>query len=99
LFVGEGIETVLAAATRETYRDAPMRPAWATGSSGYLARLPPIAGVNELIVLVDNDPSGKEAADACYRTWKAAGRKVTRLLPRSENDFNDIVLKKLRISS
>jgi hypothetical protein len=33
LFLGEGIETVLAAATRLQYRGAPMRPAWAAGCS------------------------------------------------------------------
>jgi hypothetical protein len=75
LFVGEGLETTLAAATREIYRGSPMRPAWAVGSSGRLARLPPIDGVEELVILVDHDPSGKDSADACRRTWKAAGRR------------------------
>ena len=96
LFVGEGLETTLGAATREIYHGAPMRPAWAAGSSGSLARLPLIDGVEELVILVDHDPSGKETADACRRTWKAAGRKVTRLLPPPGKDFNDIVLEKLR---
>jgi hypothetical protein len=96
LFVGEGLETTLAAATREIYRGSPMRPAWAAGSSGRLAQLPPIAGVEELIILVDHNPAGKESADACRRTWKAAGCKVTRLLPPPGKDFNDIVLEKLR---
>jgi Toprim domain len=73
-----------------------MRPAWAAGSSGRLAQLPPIAGVEELVILIDHDPAGKESADACRCTWKAAGRKVIRLLPSPGKDFNDIVLEKLR---
>jgi hypothetical protein len=96
LFVGEGLETTLAAATRQIYRDAPMRPAWAAASSNHLAQLPPVTGVEELVILVDHDPAGKESADACRRTWKVAGRKVTRLLPPSGKDFNDIVLEELR---
>jgi DNA polymerase I-like protein with 3'-5' exonuclease and polymerase domains len=96
LFVGEGLETTLAAATREIYHGAPMRPAWAAGSSAYLGQLPPIDGVEELVILVDHDPAGKQSADACRHTWKAAGRKVTRLLPPPGKDFNDIVLEKLQ---
>ena len=34
LVIGEGIETVLAAATRIPYRGAPLRPAWSAVSSG-----------------------------------------------------------------
>ena len=96
LFIAEGLETTLSTATRETYRGAPMRPAWAAGSSGGLAQLPPIAGVEELVILIDHDPAGKESADACRCTWKAAGRRVIRLLPPPGKDFNDIVLEKLR---
>ena len=43
LFLGEGIETVLAAATRLHYRGAPMRPAWAAGSSGNIRTFPVLA--------------------------------------------------------
>jgi hypothetical protein len=96
IFIGEGLETVLAAATREIFRGAPMRPAWAAGSSGHLAELPPIAGVEELVILVDHDAGGKESAAACRSVWKAAGRKVMCLLPPAGKDFNDIVLEKLR---
>ena len=40
LIVGEGLETVLAAATRLTHHGAPLRPAWSALSSGALGRLP-----------------------------------------------------------
>ena len=55
LVVGEGLETVLAAATRIPYADGPLVPAWAALSSKQLAALPIIDGVERLIVLVDND--------------------------------------------
>ena len=55
LVVGEGLETVLAAATRLPYRGAPLRPAWAMLSDSALARFSVIAGVEQLIVLADND--------------------------------------------
>ena len=40
LVIGEGLETVLAAATRLPYRGEPLRPAWATLSDGALAGFP-----------------------------------------------------------
>jgi DNA polymerase len=95
LFLGEGIETVLAAATRLHYRGAPMRPAWAAGSSGNISRFPVLRAVNQLTLLVDHDPSGESCADACRLTWRAAGRKVMRLKTnRVGTDFNDLVLER-----
>jgi hypothetical protein len=97
LFFGEGIETVLAAATRVQYRGTLMRPAWAAGSAGNISKFPVIAGVKELILLVDRDPEGARCADACRLTWRKAGRKVARLQPDCEGtDFNDLVLMRTR---
>jgi hypothetical protein len=61
LVVGEGLETVLAAATRMKHDEAPLRPAWALGDAGRLATLPPIPGVKRLIALADNDDPGRAA--------------------------------------
>jgi hypothetical protein len=96
LYVGEGIETVLAAATR-----LHMRPAWALGPRAYLEKLPIISGIDELTILVDRDPHGEAAAAACCRTWKAAGRRVRRLRTRDANlnDFNDLVRARLTVAS
>ena len=96
LYVGEGIETVLAAATR-----LQMWPAWAMATSGYLGELPIISGISELGTLVDRDAHGEEAGAACYQTWKDAGRRVRRLRTNdaSLNDFNDLILAKLRNAS
>ena len=64
LVVGEGIETVLAAATRIPYRGAPLQPAWSAVSSGALGKFPVVPGVERLIMLVDHDHNGIGQADA-----------------------------------
>jgi DNA polymerase len=90
LFLGEGIETVLAAATRYE-----MRPAWAAGSSNNISKFPVQGNVQQLTLLVDHDDAGVAASAACRQTWRAAGRKVERLRPkRFGKDFNDLVLEK-----
>ena len=97
LAVGEGLETVLAAATRLPYRGEPLRPAWAALSDGALKTFPLIDGVERLIVLADNDTNhaGQEAAEACKRRWLEARRRVAVLTPeRPGTDFNDVVLRR-----
>jgi hypothetical protein len=81
LVIGEGLETVLAAATRLDYRDEPLRPAWAALSNGGLKKFPIISGVERLVVLADNDANnaGAKAAEACKRRWLEAGRRVALL--------------------
>lgn len=93
LVVGEGLETVLAAATRLTYRDAPLMPAWA--ALGALATFPVIDKVERLIVLADNDlnGAGQRAAEVVKRRWLAAERSVAVLTPSEPGtDFNDVIL-------
>jgi hypothetical protein len=97
LVVGEGLETVLAAATRLQWHGAPMQPAWAAGLSG-LSKLPVIARVERLIILVDNDRNGagQAAAMRCAVRWSRAGRTVIKLTPkRADTDFNDIAKEKV----
>jgi hypothetical protein len=94
LIVGEGIETTLAAATRLSHRGAPLQPAWSAVSAGALGRLPMVAGVEQLIVLVDHDRNGQgqAAAARCAERWSRAGRSVTRLKPKQPGtDFNDLI--------
>lgn len=81
LFVAEGIETALAAATRLEYRGALMQPAWASVSGQAMAKVPVARGVNELVLLVDNDTNGigEKNAIACRERWISAGREVVRL--------------------
>jgi len=75
LIIGEGIETVLAAATRISHRGAPLRPAWSAVSSGALGKLPVVAGVERLLILVDHDLNcqGQAAAARCAERWNRAG--------------------------
>jgi DNA polymerase len=93
LVVGEGIETVLAGATRLTHEDAPLRPAWSLVSSDALSRLPPVAGVERLVILVDHDDAGMLAASTCTARWTGAGRTVVELTPHTKGaDFNDLIM-------
>lgn len=95
LVVGEGIETTLAAATRISYRSAPLTPAWSAVAKGGLGRLPVIPGITQLILLVDHDENGdgQKAAEHCRQIWRAAGRAVVPLIPKQVGfDFNDVVL-------
>jgi hypothetical protein len=95
LFVGEGLETTLAAATRFDYFNAPILPAWAAGSGSNLARLPVLPNIKKLILLVDHDANGEgeKSANACSRVWHQAGREVDRLRPPQVGmDFNDMLL-------
>ena len=97
LFLGEGIETVLAAATRLQYHGGPMQPAWAATSATYIGNVPVLPNVQELRLLMDHDASGEDAAEICRQCWRAAGRLVVRLRPpQPGTDFNDVVLEKLR---
>jgi DNA polymerase len=92
LVVGEGIETVLAAATRIRHRGGPLQPAWSMVSSYALGRLPVIPGVERLIILVDHDEAGLTASSTCMDRWIRAGRSVIRLKPKRVGaDFNDLV--------
>jgi DNA polymerase len=92
LTIGEGVETVLAAATRVPWR-VPLTPAWSTIDSGGLAKFPVIDGVGHLVVLADHDEAGMTAARAAQRRWEAAGRRVDIPRPKQPGwDFNDVVL-------
>ena len=94
LFLGEGIETVLAAATRLSHHDKPMRPAWAAGNAGNLRKFPVLPSVKHLTLLVDHDAEGQQSADACQLRYRAAKRDIVQLQPdRVGTDFNDLVLE------
>jgi phage/plasmid primase-like uncharacterized protein len=94
LIVGEGIETTLSAALHIPHRGRALTPAWACMNAGNIADLPVLNGVETIIILVDNDPSGtgqKKAAE-CAERWKLEGREIFRLTPKVPGfDFNDII--------
>jgi hypothetical protein len=87
LVVAEGIETVLSA--QPLGIDGPV---WAAGNKTNLTKLPVVAGVGQLTLLVDNDVHGIGAARATRARWMAAGRAVRWLEPDTEGaDFNDVL--------
>jgi hypothetical protein len=94
--LGEGIETTLSAATRISHRNTLLQPAWAAGDAGHMRAFPVLSGIEALTLLVDHDANnaGQDAAAECAQHWKAAGREVTRLVPRAVNtDVNDLALR------
>jgi hypothetical protein len=98
LVVGEGLETVLAAASRISYDDKPLQPAWAVLSADMLGGFSVLNGVERLIILVDHDEAGLTAAATCEERWIRAGRTVVQLTPeRPGDDFNDIVMQELAL--
>jgi hypothetical protein len=99
LVVGEGLETVLAAATRIPHNGQPLTPAWAALSTKNMAALPIVPGVQRLVLLVDNDSNqqGQKAAARVAAHWRRHGRVVVPLMPpTADTDFNDLVLMKDR---
>jgi putative DNA primase/helicase len=94
LVIGEGVETTLSAALHIPHRGRALTPAWACMNAGNIADLPVLDGIETLIILVDNDPSGtgqKKAAE-CAERWKLEGREIFRLTPKVPGfDFNDII--------
>jgi hypothetical protein len=93
LVIGEGLETVLAAATRIPYEETPLQPAWAALSADALGRFPILPAVERLLVLIDHDDAGIAAAKSCTARWTRARRTVVQLMPDDVGaDFNDLVL-------
>jgi hypothetical protein len=95
LVVGEGIETVLAAATRMSFRNAPLTPAWSAVTKNGIAVLPVVAGIARLILLIDHDENnaGQNAAERCRQIWSGSARSIVPLMPKQAGwDFNDVVL-------
>jgi hypothetical protein len=86
-------KTVLAAATKIERWGALLQPAWSLISSNGLRELPVIPGVEKLVILVDNDNEGRDAAAICAARWSSAGRRVVKLMPKQVGaDFNDLVM-------
>jgi putative DNA primase/helicase len=90
LTIGEGIETALSGAALGFV------PAWAVGDAGHIESFPVLAGVDQLVILVDRDSSGRgqSAASQCALRWLSADRKVRRIfpdLPVEDVDLNDVL--------
>jgi hypothetical protein len=98
LFVGEGIETVLAGTMAPRW----WRPAWAVLYAANIASFPVLAGIECLTVMVDHDlpdkngrRAGQTAAEECRRRWAAAEREVIGYIPTHEGfDIADVGARK-----
>jgi hypothetical protein len=88
LHVGEGVETCMAG------RQYDLKPTWALGSTVAIAKFAPLAGVECLTLLQENDGGKSECAcTACAGLWRAAGRQVIRNIPRPDcKDLNDVLM-------
>jgi putative DNA primase/helicase len=80
LYIGEGVETVL------TGRQKGMRPAWALGSAGEIAKFPVLPHVEALTLHRERCARN---AEACAARWIEAGREVFDAWPKSGKDIND----------
>jgi putative DNA primase/helicase len=85
LFVAEGLETALAAAS------IGLRPMWSAGSAAIMSKFPVLGGVECLTVLADHDlnGAGERAARELAARWIEAGKSVRLWVPTSPGDFND----------
>jgi len=87
LVIGEGIETSASAGLLLGL------PAWAALSAGNLGTglmLPP--EVHSVVLVIDHDEPGQDAAAAAERRWLAEGRAVRLAMPdASGTDFNDLL--------
>jgi hypothetical protein len=82
LGIAEGIESALSLAHASL-------PVWAAIDAGNMAHLPPLPGINELLVAVDRDIAGETAAQRLARRWCSAGCAVRLVLPKA-GDLNDV---------
>jgi hypothetical protein len=67
LSLTEGIEDGLAVLLSDWV------PVWAATSSGAIARLPVVTGIEALTIFADSDAPGMQAAETCADRWRAAG--------------------------
>jgi DNA polymerase I-like protein with 3'-5' exonuclease and polymerase domains len=95
LVLAEGLETTLAASTRLTHNGHPLRPAWTMVSAKALERCGPIPGVECVVLLADNDPTGLNATQIAAQELNDSGCRVVVLTPRTVNDFNDVAIARL----
>jgi hypothetical protein len=60
-------------------------------SANAIASCGPIAGVQYVVLLADNEPVGQQAARNAARLLSANTCKVMVLTPKAVKDFNDLV--------
>jgi hypothetical protein len=91
LGIGEGLESTLSLRLTEEFG---ISPVWCLLSTSGMSNLPVLAGVECLWIAVDHDAAGLKASSHCSAKWRAAGREVALVKPRSEgSDLNNLIKK------
>jgi putative DNA primase/helicase len=85
LYIGEGVETCLAA------RQIGLKPTWALGSCMAIGAFPVLSGIECLSILRERDEANRRNADACAMRWHSAGRCVFNVKPNVGKDINDAI--------
>jgi putative DNA primase/helicase len=74
LAVAEGIESALAVGTVR-------QPVWSLIDAGNLGAFPVLGGIEELLIVADNDEAGIRNARECAKRWHRAGKRVRIAIP------------------
>ena len=85
LHIGEGVETCTAA------RRLGLRPTWALGSAGAIARFQVLNGIESLTLLREHDEANARAADTLTARWQVARHEVFDAWPNVGKDVNDAI--------
>ena len=88
LFVGEGVETCMAA------RKLGLRPCWALGSAGAVAAFPVQAGIESITLFAEHCDVNARAIKQCGDRWHEAGREVLINEPIGGKDLNDALQRR-----
>ena len=84
LAIAEGIETALTVALA-------FKPVWSLIDAGNMGAFPVLEGIEELLIVADNDASGLKESEQCADRWYRAGRKVRiAKSPIPGEDLNDL---------
>jgi hypothetical protein len=82
LILCEGVETGISLCQQE------VRPVWACGAAGTLAKFPVLGGIEGLTIAADADVPGQRAAAELAARWRNAGCEV-RIVPPEAGDWAD----------
>jgi hypothetical protein len=95
LGVAEGIETALSLQRLPEWLGSPV---WSLLFADNLANLPVLPGIETLVVSVDRDKAGEDAARGVSHRWRSAGRRVFFARPDNDGeDINDVVIRRERV--
>jgi hypothetical protein len=82
LILCEGVETGISLCQQG------VRPVWACGAAGTLAKFPVLGGIEALTIAADADVPGQRAAAELAARWRNAGCEV-RIVPPEAGDWAD----------